>query len=117
MNLIQLWSRRKTERKIDFRPDADPESPYAQLRRLQRALELEVPPKGDLEDVPDALDALREFTYRKVFSGSTHDDFVALDTTDPQRIDWLLAVAATYDEHFKGSKESDKSNVSNRRTS
>lgn len=109
MRQEQITSRRnvKADRKTDFRPD-DPsgESPFAQLRRLSHVLTQVSAPADDFEGMDEAIDAWREYLYRKVFSGTTHDDFVALDEEDPQRIDWLLAVAAADAEVFRNSKKS-----------
>jgi len=93
MENSSLFSRRgHARRKVDFRPDADPKSPFAQLRRLSVYLQESVPPQDDITDCPDALDALREYSYRKIFTGTSHEDFVRLDQTDPEAIDWLVAI-------------------------
>ena len=108
MHSYQILSRRRSKGKVDFRPDdPDGKSPYAQLRHFARLLEGVDPlPLEDPADLDDALDAYREFLYRKIFGGTTHDDFLALDSEDPQRIDWLLAVAAKDTEHFRNTKKS-----------
>lgn len=92
MNNLQLFSRRENA-PVDFRPDPDPQSPSSQLRRLEVYLSKEVPPSDDIADCPDALDALREFAYRKTFTGCTHEQFLETDKNHPEAIDWLLAVA------------------------
>ena len=105
MKSFQLTSRRSTSAKVDFRPAADAASPFAELRRLSRALSDESPGPDDLDDLSDALDAYREYLYRKIFTGTSHDDFMRLDKSDPKRIDWLLAVASVDAEHFRSSKK------------
>lgn len=102
-----ILSRRNVEEKTDFSP-ADPAgmSPFAQLRRLSAALKDPVAPIGNLGGMDDALDAYREHLYRKIYTGTSHDEFVALNEIDPQRIDWLIAVADTDAEHFRNSKKS-----------
>ena len=104
MNNSQLFSRR-TEAAVDFRPSADPKSPFAQLRRLETHLQATIPPKDDLADCPDALNYLREYTYRKVFTGTTHEQFVALDQSDPAAIDWLLAVHQIESSNFRSNRK------------
>ncbi len=93
MNHVQIFSRRNTEHKTDFRPD-DPkgDSPYAQLRRLSAYMESNNAPPTDITDCNKALSYLRELCYRKIFTGTSHADFVELDNTDPEAIDWLIAV-------------------------
>ena len=104
MKNFQLFSRRATESKVDFRPDVDPLSPFAQMRRLALHLEQADAQADNLTDCPDALDYLREYTYRKIFTGTSHDDFVALDTTSPESIDWLIAVHEAESTHFQQRK-------------
>jgi len=103
MNNAQLFSRR-TGAAVDFRPSLEPDSPFAQLRRLEAHLQAPVPPADDLADCPDALNYLREYTYRKVFTGTTHEEFVALDQTDPAAIDWLIAVHQVESANFRSRK-------------
>jgi len=91
MEMSQLFSRR-TDAAVDFRPDVRPESASAQLRRLSQHLRTDVPPADDIIDCPEALAALREYTYRKIFTQTSHEDFVRLDSTSPEVIDWLIAV-------------------------
>lgn len=92
MKNFQLFSRRNTERKVDFRPDADPSSPFAQLRRLVAHLGQDDAGADDISDCTEALNYLREYTYRKVFTGTSHQDFVSLDAEAPEVIDWLIAI-------------------------
>ena len=82
------------------------DSPFAEIRRFQRVLTTssELGP-DNLKGMDSALDAWREFTYRKVFSGTTHEEFVALDSTDPERIDWLLAVASVDNEVWQSKRK------------
>ena len=103
MNNAQLFSRR-TDAAVDFRPSLDPKSPFAQLRRLSAHLQADVPPKDELADCPDALNYLREYTYRKVFTGTTHEEFVALDESDPAAVDWLIAVHQVESANFRNRK-------------
>lgn len=93
MDHIQLFSRRPSENGIDFRP-ANPagDSPYAQLRRLSAYLKTDLAEANDITDCTEALSYLRELTYRKIFTGTTHEQFVQLDTNEPEAIDWLIAV-------------------------
>jgi hypothetical protein len=91
MNITQLISRRSCA-KVDFRPDVDPESPDAQLRRLVAHLASDVPPAENITDCPDAIAYLREYTYRKIFTATSHEEFVKLDKESPEAIDWLIAV-------------------------
>lgn len=102
----QILSRRNSKSKVDFKPD-DPsgDSPFAQLRRLQRVLTAGVIPEDDFQNMDEAIDSWREFTYRKVFSGTTHEEFVALDSTEPERIDWLLAVASVDNEVWQSKRK------------
>lgn len=105
MKSFQLTSRRQTSAKVDFRPDADEESPFAELRRFSRVLSIDSAPPEDIIGVSSALDAYREYLYRKIFTGTSHDDFMRLDAEDPGRIDWLIAVAGVDAEHFRSSKK------------
>lgn len=106
-----LLSRRNvgSKEKTDFRPEhPDGDSPFAQLRRLSHVLDEKIAPADDYTDMDDALSAYREYLYRKVFSGTTHDEYIALDKQDPKRIDWLLAVAAVDAEHYRAQRTSEK---------
>ncbi len=108
-----ILSRRNVEpkEKTDFRPE-DPSgtSPFAQLRRLSHVLSQNVAPVEDYADMDDALSAYREYLYRKVFSGTTHEDFLKLDESEPQRIDWLLAVAQIDAENYRAQRAPEKRN-------
>lgn len=92
MRHSQLFSRR-TEATVDFRPDPVTSSPFAQLRRLSSYLATDTAQPDDITDCPQALNALREFVYRKTFTGCTHEQFLETDANHPDAIDWLLAVA------------------------
>ena len=104
MKSFQLFSRRSTSRKVDFRPDPEPSSPFSQLRRLSVHLSQTDAGADDITDCPAALNYLREYTYRKIFTGTTHDDFVRLDRDEPEVIDWLIAVHEAETQHFRQSK-------------
>jgi hypothetical protein len=109
MNHQQIFSRRDVERKVDFRPDnPDGDSPYAQLRRLSVYMASNVASADNITDCPDALDALREYVYRKTFTGTTHEQFLETDATDPEAIDWLLSVASIEAESYRSKTDSRK---------
>lgn len=105
MQNSQLFSRRTTERKVDFRPDVAAGSPFSQLRRLSTLLAQDNAPAEDITGCDDALNYLREFAYRKTFTGTTHEEFVALDKTDPEAIDWLLGVAGVESNNFQRNRK------------
>ena len=102
----QLFSRRDTDAKVDFRPNmpTDPQSPYAQVRRLKAHLNSPVPTADDITDCPDALDALREYTYRKIFTGVSHDEYMR---TPEDVIDWLIIAHEIESERFRNAKKRD----------
>jgi hypothetical protein len=104
MNNSQLFSRR-VDAAVDFRPDPAPSSPFAQMRRLKAHLEANIPPADDLTDCPEALDYLREYTYRKIFTGTSHEQFVELDRTSPEAIDWLIAVHEAESANHRSRKQ------------
>ena len=107
MRNTQLFSRRDVDRKVDFRPtDLDPQSPSTQLRRLQSHLSAapELATGDDILDCPDAMAYLREYAYRKIFTGTSHEDFLALDASDPEAIDWLIAVHEAESIAFQQSR-------------
>ena len=108
MKNSQLFSRR-TNAAVDFRPD-DPagSSPFAQLRRLSAWLKKDVPPADDISDCDEALNYLREYSYRKLFPGTSHPDFVQLDKDSPSAIDWLLAVHETESERYRATQKKDR---------
>ena len=111
MKNFQILSRRNVgdKEKVDFRPDhPSGDSPFAQLRRLSRVLAQETAHVEDFTGMDEALSAWREYLYRKVFSGTTHNDFVALNEENPQLIDWLIAVATIDADAFRSLKEKGK---------
>ena len=101
MKASQILSRR-TARRVDFRPDADQDSPHAQLRRLASLLGDRFSGPEDLDD--ESLDHYREYIYRKIFTGTTHEQFVELDESDPTHIDWAIATHEVESENFRNSK-------------
>jgi len=114
MRPSQLFSRRK-ETAVDFRPQG-PDGPAAQLRRLKMLLSADVPPPGEIEDCDEALAYFREYTYRKIFPGTTHEQFVATDATDEGReaIDWLCAVGEIEGEHYRSQRKAGEGRHDNR---
>ena len=104
MKNFQLFSRRNVIRKVDFRPNPDPSSPWSQLRRLSSHLTQSDANADDIVDCTDALNYLREYTYRKIFTGTSHSDFVNLDQEQPEVIDWLIAVHEAETAHFQMRK-------------
>ena len=83
----------------------DPKSPFAQLRRLSFYLTQENTKSDDLDDCPDALEAWREYTYRKIFTGTTHEQFIETDKHNPDAIDWLIAVASVDSSVYAARKK------------
>jgi hypothetical protein len=105
MNIqTSILSRRNDERKVDFRvnPDAAETSPGVQLRRLSALLESRTLTPDDLE-CDDAIEAWREYLYRKIFTGTTHEQFVTLDRESPESIDWQIAVAGADTAAYKNN--------------
>jgi hypothetical protein len=109
MDNAQLFSRR-TAATVDFRPDSDPNSPFAQLRRLTAHLQAQIPPADDITDCSDALNYLREYTYRKIFTGTSHQEYVQLDSECPEAIDWLIAVHQVESQAFRNTQLRTKEN-------
>ncbi len=107
MHLHALFSRRnvESEQKTDFRPD-DPRgsSPFAQLRRLSAYRLADVAGADDIPDCPEAIEYLREYTYRKIFTGTSHEEYLHTDRTAPQAIDWLIATHEVESANFKSQK-------------
>lgn len=99
-----LFSRRE-KAKVDFRPDKDLKSPFAQLRRLSVHLKTDHPTAEDITDCIDALDYYREYVFMKTFHVG-HTEFTDLDRTFPEVIDWLLAVAEVESENFQSRRRS-----------
>lgn len=106
-NRSQLFSRRP-DAAVDFRSDADPKSPYMQMRRLSARLEQVSFPDATISDCPDALNYLRELTYRKIFTGTSHEEFVRLDQESPEVIDWLICVHDADVAAFRTAKKPEK---------
>lgn len=105
MDNTQIFSRRQSDQKVDFRPDLGKDSPYGQLRRLSALLELELLPADDVTDCDEGISYLREYAYRKVFTGTTHEQFLATDAAFPEAVDWLLAVAVVDAEHYRNQQK------------
>ena len=107
MQLYSALFSRRSEATVDFRP-ADPagDSPFAQLLRLSAYLKGATIGNDSIANCGPALDYLREYTYRKVFTGTTHEQFVALDESDPAAIDWLIAVHGAETDAFQSRKNS-----------
>lgn len=105
--ISNIFSRRPNA-PVDFKPDTAPSSPSAQARRLSALLASDQPHLIDTDeaitDCPDALDAMREYQYRKIFTGTSHEEFLALDETDPQHIDWAIRVHEISSETFSKSR-------------
>ena len=102
-----LFSRRATDRKVDFRPDLETGSPDDQARRLTSYMnvnEAHVFTNDNIDDCTDALDALREFCYRKLFTGTTHAEFLKLDKECPEHIDWMLRIHEIETANFQAKR-------------
>lgn len=104
MHLHQLFSRRNVppHDKTDFRPD-DPKglSPWAQLRRLSAIRASNNAPAEDIVGCDDAMDAWREYSYRKIFTGTSHEEYIALPAN---HVDWAIAIHETESDYFKQSR-------------
>jgi hypothetical protein len=110
METYQILSRRNAERKVSFAPDRDaPTSPYAQLRRLSSLLTDHYLGPDDITDCDTAVTYWREFLYRKIFTGTSHEQFLETDANDPEAIDWLIAVAAVDTEHYQAKRKENRS--------
>jgi hypothetical protein len=101
MKASQIISRRFGS-VVDFRPDADAKSPHSQLRRLMSLLQDRFSSGEDLED--EALRHYQEYLYRKIFTGTSHDEYLQLLETDPAHIEWAIAVHETEAEHFRNQR-------------
>ena len=111
MDYSDLFCRRATDHKVDFRPDMAPGSPDDQARRLSRYLDplsAHVFTEDNITDCPDALDALREYQYRKIHTGTSHDDFLALDKSDPEHVDWAIRIHEISTEMFNKTKRNNR---------
>ena len=108
-NRAQLFSRR-VDAAVNFAPDMDPESPFAQMRRLSARLQQSSFGPDAITDCTEALSYLRELTYRKIFTGTSHEEFVQLDKESPEVIDWLICVHDADSEAFRNTQNKGKSN-------
>lgn len=101
MDKHKLFSRR-VGAGADFRPD-DPGgmSPFAQLRRLSAYLRSDTAGADEITDCPEALDALREYTYRKIHGGTSHEDYLALPDA---HVDWTIAIHEVESANFQSRK-------------
>lgn len=104
MKLYQILSRRQADDKVDFAPDLTPASPHKQLLKLAALLAHTELGADDIIDCDEAIQYMREFSYRKIFSGTTHEQFLETDRSDPKAIDWLIAVSCVDTEHYKNNK-------------
>ena len=114
--LHQLFSRRNNTRRVDFRPDepGNTESPASQLRRLRSYLSDDsIQPKQDLQGCDDAVEALIEYSYRKIFTGTSHAEYKDLQKNCPEHIDWQIAIHETESERFRNAKRVWKESFSN----
>lgn len=104
MKPYQILSRRRSESKVNFAPD-DPRgnSPFAQLRRFAALLEQQSVPAEDFEGMDEVLEVYQEFLYRKIFTGVSHDEYLA---TPSNVVQWLIAVSVVDTEVFRTSKKS-----------
>lgn len=109
MQSYKLFSRRDDVERVDFRPDLTEFSPSAQLGRLRVYLEQTTVNEDDIEDAPEAIRYYREFLYRKIFGGTTHEEFLDTEENDPQAIDWLIAVSTISDEVYKSAQKKERS--------
>ena len=89
---------------MNFAPD-DPRgnSPFAQLRRFAALLEQQSVPAEDFEGMDEVLAAYQEFLYRKIFTGVSHEEYLA---TPSNIVQWLIAVSVVDNEVFRTSKKS-----------
>ena len=94
METYQILSRRAGHR-VDFSPDQADGSPDHQLRRISAFLRESYIGPDEISDCDTALKYLREYTYRKIFTGTTHEQFLFTNEADPTAVDWLIAIAAT----------------------
>ena len=103
MNHSALFSRRP-DAAVDFRPDLAEGSPSAQMRRLSAYLISNHAKPEDITDCADALSYLKEYTYRKIFTGTTHAEYLELEASDPAAIEWLIAVHEAESSAFQTRK-------------
>ena len=107
MQLHQLFSRRNDPRRVDFRPDSlEPSTPASQLRRLRRYLSDDHSLDADeLTGCDDAIAALEEYSYRKIFTGTSHAEYLDLRKNCPEHIDWQIAVHEHETDRFRSQKQ------------
>jgi hypothetical protein len=105
MNSTQILSRRESGRKVDFRVDPSPGSPYDQLRRLGSLLGQQDTGPDEIENCDEALIAYREYCYRKIYTSTTHAQFLEIDALDPASIDWAIAIHAVDAENYKNNRK------------
>ena len=108
MHSYQILSRR-ADSSVDFGPDMAEGSPSAQLRRLSSLLAEHYLGPDKISGCDSVLDAYREYTYRKIFTGTTHEQYQETDANDPEAIDWLIAVHAVDAEHFQSKRKESRS--------
>jgi hypothetical protein len=106
LNSTQILSRRSDDRKVNFAPDTARGSPYDQLRRLSALLKANTLGPDDITDCEDAINAWRELLYRKIFTGTSHEQYVRLDETEPEAIDWLISVHSIDAEAYRNNRQS-----------
>ena len=99
----QLFSRRP-DAAVDFRPEVDVKSPSTQARRLSAYLEQEIPQAEDIEDCTEALDAYLEFSYRKIFTGTSHYEYLEILHDDPEHVLWTIKIHELDTASFAASR-------------
>ena len=111
MQLHTLFSRRKAAR-LDFRPDErGAGSPYSQLRRLRSYMAGDNLTGDDLTGCDDAVEALVEYSYRKIFTGTSHAEYLDLKKNCPEHIEWIVAIHEMESDRFRNAKKDAPSNV------
>ena len=107
MHSYQILSRR-ADSKVNFGPEMAEGSPSAQLRRLSALLAEHYLGPDVIKGCDEALSFYREMIYRKIFTGTTHEQFVATDSHAPEAIDWLIAVHAVDVEHYQTKRKENR---------
>ena len=108
MHSYQILSRRIADQKVDFAVDKTPGSPSDQLRRLSALLNHDYVVPDTINDCADAVGFWREFLYRKIFTGTSHEQFLETDSDDPKAVDWLIAVAAIDTEAYQSKRKENR---------
>ena len=103
MDSTQILTRRPGAT-VDFSASAKPGTPSAQLRHLAGLLQASAIGPDEIQGCDEALAWYREFLYRKIFTGTSHDEFVNLNKTAPEAIDWLIAVHGVDAENYRRRK-------------